>query len=174
METDMIRLQPGPLQNECILAAAAVLTAHVDRAFSLIRPPTYPCRPFSFPSFLCVCHYAICQAHPCSLIQCEWANLSQTQQGIRTAAAYQSKAVSEAAPCMPLVHIALYESIFHLLCAVVLRPNVCFLVCAVSLAACNPPVFLLMRNKYGARRLQIRRLEYQCLDVSWRFEIIFQ
>lgn len=80
MEADMLAAA-GPLQMECVLAGAAVLTAHVDRAFSLIRPPTYPCHhAFSFPSLLRVCHYAICQAHPCSLIQGERASQSQTQR----------------------------------------------------------------------------------------------
>lgn len=44
----------APVQNECILLGAAVLTAHVDHALLLIRPPTYPCHPFSFPFFLCL------------------------------------------------------------------------------------------------------------------------
>lgn len=98
----MLALQPGPLQNECILAGAAVLAAHVDHAFLLIRPPTSPCHhPLSFPALLCVCHYAICRAHPCSLIQCVWANLFLNSVGIGTAAVYQSKAVSGAVPRVP-------------------------------------------------------------------------
>lgn len=52
---------------------------------SSLGPPTHPPMASSslpsLPSLMCGCHYATCQAHVRSLIQCEQASLLQIQWG---------------------------------------------------------------------------------------------
>lgn len=58
--------------------------------------------------------------------------------GIRSAAAYQSKTVSEAVTCVLSAQISLYYNIFHLLAVSMRCPDACLLINAVSPEARYP------------------------------------